>query len=450
MAVRLLSPFIRFLLSRLGIKDENGFKCHMTSDSHLRNMKVFRENAGGMMDSFSKEFETSYLETLRRRHGTQRMNANNVYQEVIQDREHVHMNSTKWATLSDFVQYLGRRGLVVAEETERGWYVTYVDRDPAMMARREALRERTEADAREERLAAEWREEMRMEAAKALDRAGCEVDRKASEIGNREGGARVAGIRLATKGTGGGGSRTTADKNRRRGGAGKISLLVEEDEEEDDDADGDNAIDAKPSGKDRTDWKSKDVSRDDRDLTKDRRHSADDECKKPRKSESIHDEQYDDGAKKIEAKKRSKPEDHPDDDTNNDGRKDHWLHRDIIVRIISKSLANGEYYKHKAVVNRVIGKYEAEVEVLESSDRRGVEKENGAGDVLRIDQDDLETVIPKVLGERVRILNGRHRGKKARVQKLDKADYRAELKLADNDEGERVVVIDYEDFSAIA
>jgi DNA/RNA-binding protein KIN17 len=90
------------------------------------------------------------------------------------------------------------------------------------------------------------------------------------------------------------------------------------------------------------------------------------------------------------------------------------------------------------------------VEVLESSDRRGVEKENGAGDVLRIDQDDLETVIPKVLGERVRILNGRHRGKKARVQKLDKADYRAELKLADNDDGEKVVVIDYEDFSAIA
>ncbi len=190
---------------------------------------------------------------------------------------------------------------------------------------------------------------------------------------------------------------------------------------------------------------------DDRDLTKDRRPSADDECKKSRKSESIHDERYDDGAKKIEAKKRSKPpEDHPHDDANNDGRKDHWLHRDIIVRIISKSLANGEYYKRKAVVIRVIDKYEAEVEVLESSGRRGVEKEKGAGDVLRIDQDDLETVIPKVLGERVRILNGRHRGKKARVQTLDKADYRAELKLADNDEGERVVVIDYEDFSAIA
>ena len=421
----------------------------MTSDSHLRNMKVFRENAGGMMDSFSKEFETSYLETLRRRHGTQRMNANNVYQEVIQDRDHVHMNSTKWATLSDFVQYLGRRGLVVAEETERGWYVTYVDRDPAMMARREALRERTEADAREERLAAERREEMRMEAARALDRAGCEVDRRASEIGNREDGARVVGIRLATAGTGGGEVRTTADKKRRRGGAGMISLLVEEDDDDDDDADGDDAIDAKPSGKDRTDWKSEGVSRDDRDRTKERRHSADDECTKSRKTKSIHGEQYD-GAKKMGAKKRSKPVDHPDDDANNDRRRDHWLHRDIIVRIISKSLANGEYYRRKAVVNRVIDKYEAEVEVLERSGRRGVEKEDDAGDVLRIDQDDLETVIPKVLGERVRILNGRHRGKKARVQRLDKADYRAELKLADNDDGERVVVIDYEDFSAIA
>ncbi|KAL3773809.1 hypothetical protein ACHAW5_004102 [Stephanodiscus triporus] len=429
-----------------GMKDENGFKCHMTSDSHLRNMMIFRENAGGMMDSFSREFESSYLETLRRRHGTQRMNANNVYQEVIQDREHVHMNSTKWATLSDFVQYLGRRGLVIAEETERGWYVTYVDRDPAKLARGEAMRARAEADAREERLAAERREGMRMEAAKALDRAGCEVDRRASEIGNREDGASsgIVEMRLTGKivGGGGGSSRTAGGKRRRRGGAGKISLLVEEDDDDDDDdgdddAEGDDAIEMN-------------VSRDNRDPTKERR-ATEDESKRSRKTESINEERGDDTTKK-ETKKRSRPYDRRRDDAKKDTRKDHWLYRDIIVRIISKSLANGEYYKRKAVVNRVIDKYEAEVEVLENSrGLRGGEEEDGvAGDVLRIDQDDLETVIPKVMGEKVRILNGKYAGKKARVRKLDKADYRAELKLADDDDGERIVVIDYEDFSAIA
>ena len=139
---------IFFQMCQKQCRDENGFKCHLTSDSHLRNMRVFRDNAGGMMDSFSREFETAYLETLRRRHGTQRMNANNVYQEVIQDKGHIHMNATKWATLTHFVQYLGKKGVCVVEETERGWYVTYIERDPALLERKEKLKLKLEADAR--------------------------------------------------------------------------------------------------------------------------------------------------------------------------------------------------------------------------------------------------------------------------------------------------------------
>jgi hypothetical protein len=84
-------------------------------------MKIFRENVGGMMDSFSREFEVAYLETLRRRHGTQRMNANNVYQEVIQDKHHIHMNSTKWASLGDFVQYLGKKVSDIMSPVSTRW-----------------------------------------------------------------------------------------------------------------------------------------------------------------------------------------------------------------------------------------------------------------------------------------------------------------------------------------
>ena len=50
-------------------------------------------------------------------------------------------------------------------------------------------------------------------------------------------------------------------------------------------------------------------------------------------------------------------------------------------------------------------------------------------------------------GEKVRILVGKHRGKKARVLRLNKEDYRAELRLSDDD---RVVTLDYEDFSKLA
>ena len=131
-----------------------------------------------------------------------------------------------------------------------------------------------------------------------------------------------------------------------------------------------------------------------------------------------------------------------DDDYNSNKKKDYWLYRDIIVRIINKKLSNGQYYKRKAIVDKVIDKYEAEVEVLESS-----RKANDGGDILRLDQDDLETVIPKELGEKVRILVGKHRGKKARVLSLNKMDYQAELRLSDDD---RVVTLNYEDFSKLA
>lgn len=42
--------------------------------------------------------------------GTKRVHNNIVYNEYISDREHVHMNSTQWETLTDFTKWLGREG----------------------------------------------------------------------------------------------------------------------------------------------------------------------------------------------------------------------------------------------------------------------------------------------------------------------------------------------------
>ena len=54
------------------------------------------------------------------------MAAKDVYNEFIADRHHVHMNSTKWLTLSEFVKYLGREGKCKVEETAKGWYMTLI------------------------------------------------------------------------------------------------------------------------------------------------------------------------------------------------------------------------------------------------------------------------------------------------------------------------------------
>lgn len=57
-----------------------------------------------------REFMDGYLELLRRRFGTKRVNCNIVYQEYIAYREHIHMNSTQWETLTEFIKWLGREG----------------------------------------------------------------------------------------------------------------------------------------------------------------------------------------------------------------------------------------------------------------------------------------------------------------------------------------------------
>ena len=61
---------------------------------------------------FYRDFEDGYLELLRRRFGTKRVQCNIVYQEYISERDHIHMNSTQWETLTDFVKWLGREGLL--------------------------------------------------------------------------------------------------------------------------------------------------------------------------------------------------------------------------------------------------------------------------------------------------------------------------------------------------
>lgn len=44
------------------------------------------------------------------RHPFSRVLAKNVYNEYIADRHHIHMNATRWLTLTEFVKYLGREG----------------------------------------------------------------------------------------------------------------------------------------------------------------------------------------------------------------------------------------------------------------------------------------------------------------------------------------------------
>ncbi|CAD1481269.1 unnamed protein product [Heterotrigona itama] len=127
-------------------RDENGFKCHTMSESHHRQLLLFADNASRYMDQFSREFSQGYLNLLKRQFGTRRVPANRVYQEYISDRGHIHMNATIWLTLTAFVKWLGRTGKCVVDETEKGWYVTYIDRDPETLAAQERKAKKQKMD----------------------------------------------------------------------------------------------------------------------------------------------------------------------------------------------------------------------------------------------------------------------------------------------------------------
>ena len=47
-------------------RDENGFKCHLTSDSHRRQMELFGQNPHRIVDGYSEEFHSCFMEHMRR------------------------------------------------------------------------------------------------------------------------------------------------------------------------------------------------------------------------------------------------------------------------------------------------------------------------------------------------------------------------------------------------
>uniref|UniRef100_A0A8C2BNX9 DNA/RNA-binding protein KIN17 n=1 Tax=Cyprinus carpio TaxID=7962 RepID=A0A8C2BNX9_CYPCA len=140
-------------------RDENGFKCHCMSESHQRQLLLASENPYQFLNYFSEEFKSDFLELLRRRFGTKRVHNNIVYNEYISHREHVHMNSTQWETLTDFTKWLGREGYCKVDETPKGWYVQYIDRDPETIRRQEELERKKKQDMDDEERSAKFIEE---------------------------------------------------------------------------------------------------------------------------------------------------------------------------------------------------------------------------------------------------------------------------------------------------
>lgn len=70
----------------------------------------------------------------------------------IAKKDHIHMNATKWSSLSEFVKYLGKEGICRVEETEKGLQIGWIDDSPEALRRQEALRRKALQDQGDEEI----------------------------------------------------------------------------------------------------------------------------------------------------------------------------------------------------------------------------------------------------------------------------------------------------------
>ncbi|KAK4114928.1 hypothetical protein N656DRAFT_777133 [Canariomyces notabilis] len=127
-------------------RDENAFKMHCQSESHMRRALETGQNFKTVQDEYSKQFLHEFISLLKTAHGEKSIHANRFYQEVIARRDHTHLNATRWHSLTDFVKYIAREGIVRAEEKEDGIFIAWIDDSPEAMKRREAVRRKEMQD----------------------------------------------------------------------------------------------------------------------------------------------------------------------------------------------------------------------------------------------------------------------------------------------------------------
>ncbi|XP_075156627.1 kin17 DNA and RNA binding protein [Haematobia irritans] len=375
-------------------RDENGFKCHTTSESHQRQLLLFADSPGKFLHSFSKEFSDGYMELLRRRFGTKRTNANKVYQEYIADKNHIHMNATRWLTLSDYVKWLGRTGQVVADETEKGWFVTYIDRSPEAMERQAKADRKEKMEKDDEERMMEFIEKQ-IEKTKAQGGDAQYDDEKYTELKRDEEQPLKLDIRLEKKfqpetilGT----SALAKKRIKQEKTQGDSGSECEEDEEG---------------------------------FKKPKNIKLETQSKTKNSSSSSSSTSALDDIMRMEEHKKEKA-----------NRKDYWLHEGIVVKFVSKSLGD-KFYKQKAVVQEVIEKYRAKVKFIET------------GEKVKVDQAHLETVIPAI-DKSILVVNGAYRGSEAILKKLDEKNYCVTIEIARGPLKGRIVErVQYEDISKL-
>ncbi|KAL9602581.1 MAG: hypothetical protein Q9219_001725 [cf. Caloplaca sp. 3 TL-2023] len=169
-------------------RDENGFKMHTQSESHVRQMLLVGQDPRKYINDFSNQFQRDFLQLLRTAHGEKQVHMNHFYQEYIGNKEHVHMNATRWPSLTEFAKHLGREGICRVEDLDKGLHIAWIDNSPEALRRQDAIRKKERQDkGDEEREQALIKEQVARAELVAAEKAIEDADEQARLLKREEG-----------------------------------------------------------------------------------------------------------------------------------------------------------------------------------------------------------------------------------------------------------------------
>lgn len=337
-------------------RDANGFKCHMTSEAHQRQLLLFADNPNKYLGSYSDEFLKGFMYLMKTRFGSRRVGINCIYQEYIKDRDHVHLNATRWITLTGLAKWMGRKGIAEVEETEKGWFVTYIDREHETLEKEKSRHKKEKLDRDyEERMAQIIEHQIERGKAAEKNPEPSEQPSTSSSSGELHQSEKIAFTLKPNVLS----AATDTSETRPKSEASMHGPAVPPDGPV-------SSSSKKPASSVCSSSHGK------RGFEKERKKTA---------LEQLREEEEQMKAKKC--------------------KRDYWLTPGIVVKVIAQKLGD-KYYKKKAEVRQVIDRYEAVVQMLDSKDQ------------LKLDQAHVETVIPNV-GRTVRVVNGPYVGSDAKL-----------------------------------
>ncbi|CRG94872.1 DNA/RNA-binding protein KIN17, putative [Plasmodium gallinaceum] len=358
-------------------RDENGFKCHRLSETHQRQMQIFCQDANKFMDEYSSMFEKEFMRLMKTRFCRTRILANTVYTNLISDKTHIHMNATVWVTLTDFVLYLGKTGKCKIEQTERGWYLEYIDREK--IEREKSFQERKKIDYSYEQL----KEKRINKAIEEAKKEGKFIESEYTGI-KKKNDEKIVISSIKAKDN----SQVTKPS---------INIFLNE------------ALKKSEEKKKKADGLLNKQDNDKKELSKKRPLSSldllilENEEKKKLKGDTSDLSNYQNNIDKTKKLYEENEKKINRDYQNNEDEDNIWICKNIVVKVVDKK---HKYYNKKGVIIS-----------LYSNDKKKCEIRMDNKEIFTAYQKQLQTVIPKI-GKEVLILKGKYKGLKGKIKKI--------------------------------